>query len=492
MEFYTSVYRRGDKILYRGYRNGEPQMSSDSFNPTLFVRSPKPTGWKSTLGFPLKPILFDSMSAANGFMKGREGIDNTEVHGMNNFAVQYVNEKFPGGFNPDTALVNITTIDIEVASDEGFPQPEDAAYPVLSIAIKSNKSNVYHVWGFGEYDASLSLIGEDKIRYVHCDNELDLLLKFTTFWAQLRPEVVTGWSSKYFDIPYLVNRIQRVLPGDTVKKLAPWGTIKDRIIHMNNRQVQVFDLVGLEQLDYLDLFQKFGVYSYGVQESYKLDHIASVVLGENKLSYEEQGNLHSLYKNDYQKFIDYNVKDVELVVRLEEQMGLIELAMTIAYKAGTNYSDALGTTGLWDAYLYRMLTQQSMVPPPKKVAEKEGLLGGYVKAPQVGKHDWVVSFDLASLYPHIMMQYNLSPETIVPERTEAINVDVCLDRQFTKTARPDCCMTANGTHYRKDVRGIIPKAVDGLYAERSEAKSKMAEKNLLMEKIEEEIRRRNI
>jgi DNA polymerase elongation subunit (family B) len=239
------------------------------------------------------------------------------------------------------------------------------------------------------------------------------------------------------------------------------------------RQSQVFELVGVETIDYWDLFQKFGNLIYGVQESYKLDNIANVVLGEKKLSYEEHGNLFTLYKEDYQKFIDYNIKDVLLVEKIDEKVQLMNLCMMIAYKGGCNYQEAFGTTQLWDTYIYRELCLQKKVVPPKVDRQLTEIAGGYVKAPQVGRHAWVVSLDLNSLYPHLMMQYNISPETVVDRRTANVNVDNCLGQTRPDSILPDHAIAANGIHFRKDIRGVIPSIIDGLYSERKVIKKEM-------------------
>ena len=353
--------------------------------------------------------------------------------------------------------------------------------PVISIAMKYFGRPTYYVWGLGDYDPSMCqdddgniLVEEKDIIYIKCTNESALLMKFLDFWnaEATCPDVVTGWNTKLFDIPYLVNRISLILDDHWKKKLSPWDVIREQKVRLSGREEQAYELVGIEQLDYYDLFKKFP-YAYGTLESYKLDHVAFIVLGEKKLSYEEYGNLHTLYKENHQKFITYNIRDVQLVERIDDKAGFINLAMTMAYKAGCNYTDSLGTTTLWDTYIYRELSRRKTAVPPKVEKQLIDFPGGYVKTPMVGRHSWVVSFDLNSLYPHLIMQYNMSPETVMFERTSGVNVENCLNKTRPDALLSDCSIAANGVHFSKEFKGAIPSIIDQLYAERKEIKKEM-------------------
>jgi len=481
MKFYTNISRIGERICYRGYENGERKMYRDTFKPKMYMVARKEEcEWRTLDGRCTEEIEFDSLSEATDFSKKYQGVASIEVHGNNNFAAQYIQHHFPNDIEYDSSQILVANIDIEVASDDGFPEPAEAAREVQSICLKYHGRPDYFIWALlDEYDADLAHkhidVPAENIKFIKCDGELDLLLKFVTFWnaKDTCPDVVTGWNVRMFDIPYLVNRMQRMLGGDSYKKFSPWNVVREKQVSRQGRTQQVYDIVGIEQLDYWDLFQKFGILTYGVQESYKLDHIANVVLGEAKLSYEEHGNLYTLYKEDYQKFIDYNIKDVQLVEKIDEKMGLIDLAMTIAYKGGCNYQESFGTTQLWDTYVYRSLCKRKIVVPPKQDHGKVEFGGGYVKSPQIGRHSWVVSFDLNSLYPHLIMQYNMSPETIVSTRTGGVTVDNCLDMTRPDSKSPHDCLAANGVHFSKDEVGVLPSIIDGLYAERKQIKQNM-------------------
>jgi DNA polymerase elongation subunit (family B) len=389
MNFYTSVIKYGNNLLYRGYKNGVRHEEKIPFKPQLFVQSPKATGQYKTLeGTPVSPMDFDSMRDAKEFEQKYKDIPNFPIYAQTNFVTQFLANKFPRGVEFDREMVNVCTIDIEVASDAGFPSPEEAAHPVISITVKNNQDNVYYVFGLYDYDESKT---DMNVKYFLCKDEATLLTSFLGWWTANCPDIITGWNTKLFDMPYLVRRIQGIL-GDDYKKLSPWKLIKEKMIPtLGGREQIAYDVDGVVQLDYYDLFKKFTLNTYGQQESYKLDHIANVVLGERKLSYEEYGSLHTLYKFDFQKFIDYNIKDVELVDRLEEKLGIITLVMTMAYSAKTNLTDALGTTAIWDAIIYNELLEEGKVipqrPPIPEINRK--IAGGFVKEPAVGSHDWV-------------------------------------------------------------------------------------------------------
>ena len=488
MKFYTSINRIGSTLCYRGYEDGRRVAYRVPFKPTLFVNTKNPNAeWKTLEGKPLEPMQFDTMREASDFMDRYADVEQLQVYGNSNFTAQYVQETFPNDIKFDPSLVRVANIDIEVASDDGFPEPEKAEAVVQSICLKYFGSPAIYIWALEDkYDPSKTEldVNPDDIYFIKCDGEVDLLLKFLQFWSHkdTSPDILTGWNTRNFDLPYLINRVAKMIGMDTIKKFSPWGAVRARDLTNRGRKSQVYEVGGIEQLDYYDLFQKFGYLSYGVLESYRLDHVAYTVLGEKKLSYEEHGNLFTLYKEDYQKFIDYNIKDVLLVEKIDEKMGLTELAMTIAYKGGCNYTDAFGTTQLWDTYIYRELCRRKNVVPPKVERPTTDIVGGYVKPPMVGRHQWVVSMDLASLYPHILMGYNMSPETIMDQRTLGVSIDKTLDRENPDPVLPDACMCANGVHFRKDTRGVIPTIIDGLYAERKGIKKEMIDTKIQVEK----------
>ena len=471
MNFYTNVTRYGNMILYRGYENGKKVSHKIKYAPTLFVSTPK-GDWTSLSGDKCAPIKFDTMREAKEWVQQNKEVAGRKIFGNTRYISAFINEYFPGTIKFDRNLINVTTIDIEVASDDGFPEPEEASKEITAICLKNNIDNTYYVFGVGDYDVSKSLMKTNRVVYIKCLNEAMLLQKFLDHWStpSQTPDVITGWNSRFFDIPYLVNRINRLIPGGH-KKLSPWGMVDERIINSVRGKQQTYEIGGIEHLDYLELFKKFG-YSYGPQESYSLNHISHVVLGEKKLSYEEHGDLFSLYKFDYQKFIDYNIKDVELVDRIEDKSGLITLAMTIGYKGGVNYGDTFGTTAIWDTIIYRDLYANKIAIPFSEDKIKTPYPGGYVKEPIVGLHRNVVSFDLNSLYPSLIMQYNMSPETIASGETTQLDVDSILQNPNIVNNQGKA-VAANGQYFNINKLGVLPKIINDLYSERVDIKQSM-------------------
>ena len=465
--------------MYRGYDDtGRPVKTRIPFEPTMYLVSPKATGeWNSLYGQPVEPIKLESMSEASDFIKKYKDIDNFQVHGNSNFTSQFLNHKHPGKIDYDSKLINVGNIDIEVQSDDGFPEPDQAKYPVTAICYKSSQLNAYYVWGTGDYDVSKTELELDgaEVLYVKCAGETDLMLKFLNYWMHNCPDIITGWNIRLFDIPYLIKRTENILGKETVKKFSPFGITKYRQIAIKGRDMDAYEIYGVQQVDYYDLFTKFG-FTYGSQASYSLDHIASTVLGEKKLSYAEHGSLFGLYKSNHQKFIDYNIKDVQLVDKIDKQTGLMDLALVIAYKGGVNYADTFGTTGIWDSIIYRYLSARNIAVPPSSAKRKESYPGGYVKDPRVGMTEWVTSFDLNSLYPNLIVQYNMSPETLLNGGGDFTigGVDHYLNNELTEEARSmNVAVAANGSMYNKDKRGILPDIIIGLYNERKSVKTDM-------------------
>jgi DNA polymerase elongation subunit (family B) len=467
-KFYTSVVRYGDKLLYRGYdENGLATKSRIPFKPTLFMSGESEEGWTTLDGIPMQPVVFESMSEAKDFNKRYENVSNFEIAGNTNYVAQFIAEEWPNQIHYDRSLIKTANIDIEVFSADGFPSPEDAAHPITAICMRED-TGTYWVWGCGDYTTT-----REDVLYIKCDNEVDLVRKFVRRMEEYAPNVITGWNTRFFDIPYLHNRMVKLFGDDTLaKRMSPWGLIRERNTTINGKQNQEFILEGIEQLDYLEVFKKFTYNTLGQQESYRLDHISHVVLGERKLSYAEHGNLHTLYEKDYQKFIDYNVKDVELVHNLDVKLDLIDLIFTMAYKAGVNYNDTLGTTAIWDTIIYRLLNNQKIAVPKKVEKPKTPYPGGYVKEPQVGSHDWVTSFDLNSLYPNIIVQYNMSPETVMDGFQNGVSVDKFLDGSVN-IGQQGYSVAPTGIRFTHDREGVIPTVIKQYYSERRVIKNEM-------------------
>ena len=467
MNFYTNVLQYGNSILVREVRDGERMTRRVKYEPTLFdlVKTREETGYKTLDGKSVKPHHFDSIKEAKAWVADRENQDI--IYGNTQYPYCWIADEYPNQVDWDLDQMLMVTIDIEVECENGFPKPEDAAEPMLSITIKNHQTKRIVVWGIGEF-----VTDRDDVTYVQCESEVHLLKEFLVFWENHTPDIVTGWNTEFFDIPYLVNRIRNVFDEEETKRLSPWKNVFAREVYKMGRTHQTYTLDGISALDYFDLYRKF---TYTNQERYTLDHIAFVELGERK-----DGNPYETfrewYTKDYQSFIEYNIQDVEIVDRLEDKMKLIELALTMAFDAKVNFTDVLGTVRYWDILIYNYLRERNIVIPQKTEHEKvEKFEGAYVKDPQVGMHKWVMSFDLNSLYPHLIMQYNISPETLVNKDAELVEgmVDKILDGKVKNDT--EYCMTPNGAFFRKDVRGFLPQLMEGIYNDRVKYKRRMLE-----------------
>lgn len=586
--FYTFVGKHGDRILWRGYDNGKPFMKEVKYSPTLFLPTKEDTSDYLSLisKRPLKPKVFETMSAANDFIEQYKEVNGFDIHGNSNFVAAFIYEKYPNKIDFDEQLINLFNYDIELDISTGLPDMEKCDKPISSIALKYRQSDKYVLLGQKHYDPQKTMTDVDpaNIVYEQFADERDLLRRFVEIWTSNYPEVITGWNVQYFDVWYTLTRIKLLFGENTLKRMSPWGIVKVSTKELYGKKQSTYDIMGISVVDYMDAFKKFG-YKYGTQESYKLDHIAHVVLGENKLSYERFGNKIDTHRfisdgakgiripddvadeeldekemlvrrrdqieaklrqtpNDeklksmlekysrmaddaYHHFgLDYNLKDTRIVEMLEDATSLMSLVFAVAYRGGSNFKDAFGTVGIWDTTLYRKIRAAGMVPPVKKTSGNESAdyVGGFVKDPQVGLHDWVVSFDLNSLYPMLMIQYNMSPDTIVGNDIEVVQKHILRkakdpsiiryvnSNQFVKdfhnfTAEQvlaeqvpemlrntlvdaNVTLTANRTVFDKDQQGIIPGIIDDYYSERSTIKKQMLSVESEMERVKEEMKKR--
>ena len=485
MRFYTNVSRYGSSILYRGYDNGRRVQEKVRFKPTLFLPSRhEKTVWTALDGTPVEPKKFDSIRDASDFCQTYENVESFKIFGNTRWVAQFIQDRFPDEIHFDRAVINVLNMDIEVISLDGFPEPEQALHPVTTICVKSSLEDSYRVWGTKPYDPALSTL-KVQIEYHQFRTEEEMLKSFISWWSTPTntPDIVTGWNSRLFDIPYLANRINRLFGEEMVRRLSPWNSVEAKDMVIKGRKMQYFDITGISQLDYLDLFKKFTTHTYGNQESYKLNHIAHVVLDDEKVNYDEYGSLAELFDKDYQKFVDYNIKDVQIVDRFEDKLGLITLALTLAYIGGVNYNDTLGTTAIWDSIIYRDLSRKAIAVPPSKENIKGDYPGGYVKEVKPGQYEWVCSFDLNSLYPNLIIQYNMSPETIMPLSTPGVSPDVILaDRPVDPII--NSIMAANGVHFKSERQGVIPRIINQIYDQRVTLKKAMIAEKKRLETID--------
>ena len=460
-KFYTSVIQYGNNLLFRYVNNGQSYKSKIGFQPTLYL--PGQSEWSTLDGTQVQPRKFDSIRDAQDYMDKYGDVQNFKFYGNSQFRYQFITENYPKEIQWDKDHIKVFSIDIETATEDGFPNIKEANEEILLITIKDNYHKQIVTFGTRPYTST-----RPDAKYLYSENENLMLRNFVFFWAQNYPDVVTGWNINGFDIPYLVNRIRKVVGDAFVKRLSPWEIVNDKKIFANGNNIDGYAFLGISTLDYLDLYKKF---TYQNQESYRLDYIAQVELGENKLE-NPYDTFKEFYTNDWTKFVQYNIHDTELVDRLEDKMKLIELIFTLAYSSKVNYEDVYSPVRMWDMIIYNYLHQRKIVIPVKEDNDKfEAFEGAYVKDPLVGQHKWVASFDLNSLYPHLIMQYNMSPETLTETRIDT-NVEKLLSAEQVNIP-VGLAMTANGWCYSKENKGFLPALMEEMYNNRSKFKKQM-------------------
>lgn len=465
--FYTNVVKYGNQLFLRYVNNGQAFKSKVPYQPTLFTfsnKSDQQSNWKTLDGRAVVPVKFDSIKEGTEYVDRYKDVEGFEFFGNTQFQYQYITETYPKVINWDKDLIKVFSIDIETATEEGFPNIKEANEEVLLITIKDNSHKQIVTIGSRPY-----MTDRKDVKYMHCKDEADLLKTFVVFWSNNYPDVVTGWNINSFDIPYLVNRIRLVIGDEYVKRLSPWGVVNEKSAYVGKGEsILSYSILGISILDYLDLYKKF---TYTNQESYKLDYIASVELGKKKLENPED-NFKDFYTKHWKTFVDYNIHDTELVDMLEDKMKLIELVFTLAYSSKINYEDVFSPVRMWDMIIFNYLYERNIAVPLKEDSTKSAEFeGAYVKEPLVGPHRWVASFDLNSLYPHLIMQYNMSPETLTDTRLN-INVEKLLAGESIEVP-VGLSTSANGWCYTKDEKGFLPALMEEMYNNRSKFKKQM-------------------
>ena len=491
MRFYTNVQMVGDQILIRGYEDGKRFSNRDVYKPTMFVSSKRETKYKTLTGDYVEPVKPGTIKETREFISKYDGVDGFKLYGFERFIYQFISDNYPEDqIEFDISKIKLVTIDIETKSENGFPDVESASEEILLVTIQDYTTKEIITWGTRPFNNT-----HDNVDYRLCNDEHHLLNSFIQWWIENTPDVVTGCNCEFFDIPYITGRLNRVLGSKLMKRLSPWGLVTQSDIVVRGRKNFIVDIGGVSVLDYMRLYK----WSPGTpnQESFRLDYIAQQELGQQKLDHSEFDTFKDFYTKGWQKFVEYNIIDVKLVDRLEDKLKLIELALTMAYDAKVNYQDIFFQVRLWDCIIYNELKKRNIAIPQKVGSKKdEKYAGAYVKEPIPGKYDWVVSFDLNSLYPHLIMQYNISPETLIEQRHPSATVDRILAEEINFELYKDNAVCANGAMYRRDKRGFLPELMQKYYDERVIYKNRMIKAKKAYEKnpsksLEKEIARCN-
>ena len=526
MSFYTFCDRVGSKIFHRYVDdNGKrhQQVLSD-FPIQLFIKGIGPH--RSLYGDQLVEKKYTDVSDALDFVKKYRDI--TPVYGQTSMAHQFISNQYPGQIEFDFNKYRVLNLDIETRFDGydgddevqvrrvfsnnietttvaemrlldggwevydiynarwyscgvdhplqrpgGFPDPQKAEYEITSISCKMFRNNKKVTFGVKDY----TIKDKDQV-YIKCDDEAHLLREFVSYNRAMDPDAWTGWNTESFDIPYIVNRIKKVLGDAMANKLSPFHAQTTKCINEYTDRESgdiLYRIMGITSLDYMRLYQQFNPKR---QESYALDFIAAAELKEGKLDYSQYENLMHLYKDSFETFIEYNERDVFLVERLDDKKQFIRLAVTMVLMTKSRYQEVSGKVKLWDNLIYNMLKDEGIVIPPEKISKGKGIVGAYVKEPVPAKYRWVASLDLTSLYPSICMMYNMSPETmVVPEQgvydyLERLLAGEDLARDARRNGR---CMTANGAEFSLTKQGVLPRAMKYVFDARKRYKNLMLE-----------------
>lgn len=479
MKFYTNVFQHKSNLYVKGYENNRRTSEIVKYKPYVFLNATEDaqTEFKTLDGKAVSKFDFGSIYDANEFLRTYKDVENFVIYGITDWKFQYLYENFPGVIEYDPRQINVISLDIETMSDTGFPNVELADKELTAITISKRGKKV--VFGLFPYTPK-----SENITYIQCDDEKDLILKFLQIWQSERyaPDIVTGWYIEFFDIPYLVNRIARVFDESMAKKMSPWGLIDKKTVEVYGKEQTTYTLLGINTLDYYALYHKFGEFR---QEGSKLDVIAGLELKNiKKTDISKYSSLDDLYKRNFELYIDYNIRDVELIDLFEEKLKFIELVMAFAYESKSTYNDALGTVTMWDTTIHAYLMDRAIVIPPKKHIDISGKIpGGYVREPKIGLSKWVVSFDLSSLYPSLIMGLNISPETYVGKSEQQISIEDFLDGKLVKNK--DYCYAANGTLYSRQKQGFLPALMEKMFQDRlkyrgnmDDAENKLQDKTL--------------
>jgi DNA polymerase elongation subunit (family B) len=525
-KFYKNVFKMYDKI----YAITDEGKEIVDFKPTMFINRSidKVNPWKTMKEETVYPIQPGSMKDTDNFIEQYKNVSGIIVNGFTNYVSQYISDMYPTEIEWDMDDLNIVAIDIETQAEiqpgletsGTFPNWRDPVQGILLITLVDLKTKTPITFGSKIYTG-------DKTNYIYCENERVLLTKFLNHWKSDYPDIITGWNNNTFDMPYIYHRMNKILGKDITNQLSPFGickpcpprsaAAKSFLKEGEDRNICV-RLYGISTLDYMELFKKYG---RGTYESYKLDHIAQEVLGHTKLNHDEfeqfkdfyNGNpIPDLYGNELQvlayyidnfiegnhqwfdaynsgleytkenidnilkqlswdKFVDYNIIDTTLIFDFEDKLNLLALVVATAYEVKINFEDTFSPVATWETLIYNYQKEHKItLPLPNHQNKTDQFAGAFVKDPKIGKHKYLVSFDLNSLYPHEAMQFNISPETI-----SDVKLDIDVDYLLAKRPLPDngLSISATGWCYRKDKQGVIPTIMEKYYRRRKEIKKQM-------------------
>lgn len=548
--FFTSVDQLKNVLYVRGYDDqGLPtsyKTKGEDMELKLFVKDKNGTSSKKTLfGESLKELEFSSISElaefrndfrkelnlqgdfliSNQYITQNKLADDVDLYSINCGTIdiettsarkKYTDKQLVQVQNKEKLTIKqineLTEKDIIVWDEErndwksfatscyndvigGFPQIDNPLEQIIVISVHSSKTKLI---------TCFTLCPEQEINFPSCDlkmffcqTEKELLIKFIDYWKKEAFDVITGWSSSYFDLPYLYNRMCLAVSKKEADCLSFWKNVNVRTIDKMNKKTTLVELLGTPHLDYIDLYKKF---VSSPRENYKLDTICEIELKEKKLGYSEYVSIQEFWEKDPLKFTLYNIQDTYLVVKLESKLKLLFLALTFAYISKQNYSDIFSPVKTWESLCYNQLFENNKVVPPMAVTGKdESFAGAFVRDAVSGMYKDVVTYDLKSLYPSIIQMLNISPETLVNKivdndiQNENLVEDLLNQKlvSYDSQHKNNLTLSANGQFYSKTSKGIIPTIMEDLGLKRDLAKQRMIELEKELELVKSQLEQFN-
>lgn len=507
-DFHTCIKQWGDNLLYVGYENGKRVQKRIPYKGKVWAPCESQTGITDIFGNNLQQLDFDSIKDAKDYINRYKDVENFKVYGTSQFQQLYIAEKYNTDIEYNISDILVFTIDIEnmAASDGSFVSPEDATSPITVITIHNSKTSKFMVFANTAHTKSkvVNSFGDD-VEYMEFDNEYSMLNSFLIYWESNYPDIVTGWNTRGYDIVYIINRMNIVMGEKTTKRLSPWGIVTSNRSNVKrfgrSEDKNIYELYGINELDYMDLYMKYNISN---SESFALDFICEKELGENKISYK--GSLDDLYINDIQTYIEYNIHDVRLVVSLDKKKQFITLIVDMSYFGKTSmFNDTLGTVRYWEYLIFYYLYHQKNIPEivSAEYIEENQYVGAFVKEPVPGLYKWVVSVDATSLYPSIIRQLNIGPDTHICASTlshsqlkyrtnnkedyfDLSNIDnsVLLQNNWG--------LGCNNEIYNNDKQSFLSALMEMLFNNRKQFKATMLSYKKECSKIGEELEKRGI
>lgn len=494
MEFYTNFYRDKDSLYLRYIKDGIRSQKKIPMEYSLYV--PNPNGkYKEIYGSFLEKKDFNSIKELTDFVETYKDSTGFKLCGFNRYEYTMIDELYTGDdvkFN-FSDLVVVST-DIEVETEGGYAQPEDP-WQEINLITMNNKFLKKRIT-LGIEPISYE---ETESEYICCRTEKNILKKFLMVMKEWNPDILTGWNIEGYDIPYIINRIKRVLGENFSSSISPWNKIQRKTIKTSfGAEQESYDIYGVSILDYLALYRK---YTYSEQESYKLDHIGKVELDLKKIDYSEYTSLKNLRRDNWNLFVRYNIRDDVIVDRLDNKLKFIELACNLAYLSKCNFEDVFTISRIWDVEISNYLRNHEniIVPLNGFSSDKQSVEGGFVKEPIKGFHEWCISEDFTSLYPHNIMGANISPETMMPQEDffnlsvdDIVENDILMEEVTKILKEKNISLTGNGATYSREKRGFFPILMEKWFNLRRDTKSEMLEKEAELQDVLKELEMRGL